>query len=159
MPVRKPRGRWVPLLIGVIIGIVLINIGVSLSVLKRLEKKAGTPIRGIFLPHLFHPSFTLKDSRLNWQGQFQILSGTFRVRYDPWFFFRAQRLRTQIEGWDVAVQFSGELAQSQGLGEALIDHVQADFAFSGKRTPEIFLLDVRSPQLQFHLMKERAKAG
>lgn len=151
---RLFRGRWIfPLAGGLALG-GLLNCGISFVALKRLEKKAGAPIRGTFLPYPFLPRFTLKNSSLNWQGRFQVLSGTVHVRYDPSFLLPGWKFRTRISGRDLGVRFSGDLAVSQGISEVKVDRAEADFAFFEKGEPEIFLFDVQSPQLRFHLVKE-----
>jgi hypothetical protein len=136
----------------------LANVGVSFFALKRLEKKAQAPIQGTFLPDLLRPSFILKDPHLDWQGRFQVSSGTFYVEYDPLFLLPGRRFRTQIEGKDLSVRLLGELAESQGLTEVRIDRVEADLAFARKGPPEVFVFKVESPQLQFHL-SERENAA
>lgn len=129
----------------------LFNIGTSFFALKRLERKAEAPLQGTFIPDLFQPSFTLKDPRLDWQGRFQVLSGTIHVEYDPWFLIPGRKFRTQIEGRDLSVKLTGDLAESQGITDVKIDRVQADVAFARKGPPELFFFDVESPELQFHL--------
>lgn len=151
---RLFRGRWIFLLAGGLALVGLLNCGIGFLALKRLEKKAGAPIRGTFLPYPFLPRFVLKNSSLNWQGRFQVLSGTVHVRYDPFFLLPGWRFRTRISGWNLAVRFSGDLAASQGISEVKVDWAEADFAFFEKGDPEIFLFDVQSPQIHFHVVKE-----
>lgn len=129
---------------------VFVNAGTGFWALKRLERKAGTPIRGTFLPHLFQPAFTLKDPDLAWQKRFQVLSGSIRIHYNPLSLLPGRKFRIQIGGQNLTLRLGDEWARSQGLSEVKIERFQADFAFSDKEDPEIFLLDVQSPQLQFH---------
>ncbi len=130
---------------------VLVNTGTGLWALKRLERKAGTPIQGAFLPHLLQPAFTLKGLNVAWQKRFQVLSGSLRVHYDPLSLLPGRKFRVQIGGRDLTVRLGDEGAASEGLSEVKIERVDGDFAFSDKDDPEIFLLDVQSPELQFHL--------
>ena len=136
---------------------VLVNTGTGLWALKRLERKAGTPIRGIFLPHLLQPAFTLRDPNIAWQKRFQVLSGRVRVHYDPLSLLPGRKFRVQIGGQDLTVRLGDEWAASEGLSEVKIERVDLDFAFSDKEDPEIFLLDVQSPQLQFHFGEKEAE--
>lgn len=147
---RQLWGRWLAFSIWGAALVTLINTGTGLWTLKRLEKKAGAPIRGTFFPHLFRPAFTLKNPNLAWQKRFQLLSGTVRVHYDPLSLLPGRKLRVQIGGQDLVVHLGDEWAKSQGLSRVKIKRVRADFAFSDQEDPEIFLLDVDSPQLQFH---------
>ena len=143
--------RWFSTLAGGILLVFLFNTATGFIALKRLEKKSGSKIRGSFIPHLFFPAFTLKNSNLNWQDRFEVLSGTVRVRYNPIFFFPGGKLRVQMKGHDLSVKLSGELALSQGLSEVKVDTVEADLALPEKGTPEIFLFDIQSPELKFHI--------
>ena len=125
--------------------------------LKRLEKKAGAPIRGTFIPHVLFPAFTLKNASFDWQGRFQVVSGTVEVRYNPLFLIPGQKFRVWIEARKLPVRFSGGLAESQGFSRATLEHVVADMAFPHKGSPEIFLLDIHSPEMTFRLVKEPGK--
>lgn len=151
---RRRRGRVFILLASGLLFLGLLNTGVSFLALKRLEAKAGAPIQGFFLPHLFQPVFTLRDVRFDWQGRFQVVSGRVAVRYYPFFLFPGARLRTQIVGEDLEVKLTHEFAQAQGISNVSVDRVEADLVFSRDPTPEIFLFDVRSPQIQLYLKKE-----
>ncbi len=148
------RSRSVSLFLGGAVLIALLNCGVSLVALKRLEKKAGAPIRGTFLPQPFFPGFTLKNSRLNWQDRFEVLSGNIHASYDPFSLLPGRKFRVRIGGRDLTVRFSGDLAESQGISEVRVDRAEADFAFFKKGDPEIYFFDVESPQLHFHVVKE-----
>ena len=148
------RGRWFLLISGGVALIALLNVTVGFLALKRLEKKAGAPIQGTFRPRLFFPSFTLENSHLDWQGRFQVLSGTVRVAYDPFFLLPGWKFRTRIEGRNLAVRFAGELAASQGVSETQVNRVEADLAFLDKGPPEVFKFVVQSPEFQFNLVKE-----
>lgn len=154
---RRFLGRWLALVIWGAVLVTLINTGTGFWALKRLERKAGTPIRGTFFPHFFQPAFTLKDPNVGWQKRFQLLSGNIQVHYDPLSLFPGRKFRVQIGGRDLTVRFGDEWAKSQGLSEVKIDRVQADFAFSDQEDPEIFLLDVQSPELQFHFGEKKAE--
>jgi hypothetical protein len=145
------KGEWLLYVAGAILLTGLANVGAGVFVLKRLERKAEAPIQGTFLPDLFRPSFTVKNSKLDWQGRFQILKGTFYVQYDPLFLLPGRKFRTQIQGENLEVRLLGELAKSQGLQEVQIDRVEADLAFVRKGAPEILYFDIDSPQLQIHL--------
>ena len=133
--------------------LLLLNVGIDFWVLRRLERKAQAPIRGVLIPHFFLPSFSLLNPSLDWRGRFQILSGKISVQYDPLFTLRNQKLRTRVTGQNLTVRFSHELALTGGLSEAKVERAEADFAFSREGPPEIFLLEVRSPQINFHLAR------
>lgn len=148
------RGRWASFVLGAVALGVFANTGLGIAALKRLEKKAGAPIRGTFVPHLVHAAFTLKNPRINWQERFEVTSGTFRVHYDPLFLLPGHKFRAKVEGQNLEVRLFGELATSQGLAELKVDKVVADFAFFVKGPPEIFLFDVQSQQMSFRLVKD-----
>lgn len=151
------RGRWImALAVGLLLS-ALLNAGLGFVALKKLEKKAGAPIRGIFLPHFLQPAFTVKDPKLDWQGRFQVLSGSLRVRYDPLFLVPGWKFRVQVEGRELAVSLGGELAESQGLKDVKVDRFEADFALPGEGDPEIFLFNIESPQIHFRLAKQGKK--
>ena len=134
--------------------IVLLNTGGGLWTLKKLEKKAGAPIKGTFLPHLLRPAFSLQNVRLGWQDRFRILTGDLEVRYDPLSLLTGRKLRVSIQGYRLRVQLFGDLLKSQGLSEAHLDKVDADIAFSEHGEPEIYLFRVQSPELQFNLIEK-----
>ncbi len=146
-----------------IILIVLLNTGTGLWALKRLEKKAGTPIEGSFIPHLFKPAFTLTNAKLSWQDRFEVLSGTVKVRYDPLSVVVARRFRIQVEGRDLKVHFlKGMSFAFEHPGDVKIDYVAADFALADKKSPEIFALNIHSPEIEFHFAEKdrnEVKAG
>lgn len=145
---------WIfPFLAGVLL-IAALNTAAGYWVLKRLEIKAGAPLHADFLPHLWRPAFTLRNSRLEWQKDFEVQSGTIEVRYDFWSLVPGKRLRTQIKGFNLEVRLSKALAESQGVEEVRIERIEADLAFSRRGPPEIFHLDIQSPELQFRLVKE-----
>lgn len=141
-------------LIGGAVLIYCLNAGMGVLALKKLETKAGARISGVFLPHAFQPSFTLKDPQLKWQDRFQVTSGTVKVQYDPLFLLPGHVFRVRIWGRELGVKLFGELIESQGLSEMVVTRVDADLAFARGKNPEIFLLDIRSPELQFLLAKE-----
>jgi len=145
--------RWVFLALGTMLLAVVVNPLAGWLALKKLERKAGAPIRGSFYPHLLFPAFSLKNASFNWQGRFQVRSGTVEVRYDPFSLLPAQKFRARIEARDLPVSFSGELAASQGFSQLNVDRVTADLAFFEKGSPEIFLFDVRSREMTFRLAK------
>jgi hypothetical protein len=142
------------LLIGSFVLVLGLNPLAGYLVLKRLEKKAGAPIQGKFVPSFVLPAFTLKNSSFDWQGRFRVVSGTVRVRYNPFFLIPGQKLRVQLVGEKLPVRFSGELAASEGFSEMTVEHAVADFAIADKGPPEIYLLDIRSPEMTFRLAKE-----
>ncbi|MBI2167103.1 MAG: hypothetical protein HYU34_02525 [Candidatus Omnitrophica bacterium] len=147
-------GRWIlPFLAGLVL-IAALNTASGYWVLKRLEAKAGAPFRAVFLPHLWRPAFTLKNSRLQWQKDFEVQSGTIEVRYDFGSLLSGQGWRTRIRGTDLKVRLSKALAESQGVEEVRIERVEADLAFSRTGPPEIFNFGIQSPELQFRLVKE-----
>ena len=131
-----------------------LNVAIGFAALKRLERKAGGPIRGSFLPYPLVPVFVLKNSNFDWDGRFRVISGQVVVRYDPFFLIPGRKFRVRITGRDLRVLFSGELAESQGVSEVKMDRVEVDFAFFDRGSPEIFLFDVQSRQIKFHLVKE-----
>lgn len=133
---------------------VFLNAGGGFWALKRLERKAGTPIRGTFLPLLFQPAFALKNVNAAWKDRFQVVSGNLWVHYDPLSLLPGRSLRIQVEGSDLKVRLSGDLLQSHGLSELRVEHVRADFALSDEGEPEIFLFEVDSPELQFHFAEK-----
>ena len=150
----KAAGRvFLLILLGSVLGSAT-NTVLGFVVLKRLEKKSGAPIKGQFVPHLFAPSFSLKQAKVEWQKRFRVDSGTFTVRYDPLSVLPGRKLRTWIEGRDLEARLFGELAESEGFSDVRIDRVRADLAFFRKGPPEIFAFDVQSPQIQFHMTKE-----
>lgn len=146
-----------------IILIVLLNTATGLWALKRLEKKAGTPIEGTFLPHLLKPAFTLKNARLCWQDRFEVLSGTLKARYDPLSVVVGKRFRVQLEGRDLNVHLMKGLAFARAHpADIRLDYVTADFALTDKKDPEIFALNVNAPEIQFHFVEKsinEVKAG
>lgn len=123
--------------------------------LKKLERKAGAPIQGFFLPHVILPAFTLRDARVDWQRRFRVVSGTLQVRYDPFsLIIPGRKFQVSIEATNLPVQFAGDLAASQGFSRVTVDRVAVDLAFFEKGNPEIYLLDVRSKEMTFRLVKE-----
>jgi len=151
---RVFAGRWIFLISWGVLLVALLNAGAGFWALKRLERKARTPIRGHFLSHLIQPAFTLRNPSLAWKERLQVLSGTVWVHYDPLSLIFGQKFRVQIGGEDLTVRFVNEWAESQGLGEVRLDRIQADFAFSDQEDPEIFSLHVDSPELQFHFSEK-----
>lgn len=151
---RRFFGRLLLYLLWGVLWVFLLNAGAGLWTLKRLEKKSGTPIRGRFFPHLFRPAFTLKEAKGAWQNRFELFSGTLSVHYDPLSLLPGRKLRVQVEGQGLMVRLGEEWAQAQGLSEVKINGVRLDFAFASQGDPEIFLLDVRSPELQFYFGKK-----
>ena len=149
--------RWALYLGGGIFLAGFLNAGVGFVALKRLEKKAGAPIRGRFLPHLYEPAFTLKNPNLEWRGRFQVSSGTLRVHYDPLFLLPGRKFRARIEGQNLRGRLFGALAESQGVSEVTVHHVEVDFAFSKSKTPEIFSFHIQSPELQFQLIQKETE--
>ena len=146
--------RWLLFLAWGILLTALINAGVGFWALKRLEKNAGTTIRGIFLPHLIRPAFTLKNSQVSWRARFRVDSGDLRVQYDPLSVFSGGKLRVRVQGTDLRVHLLGEWAVSQGVSEVRVDSIDADFALPERGAPEIFRFDVNSPELQFNLVEK-----
>lgn len=143
--------RWILALVWALALTGMLNAGTGLWALKRLEKKAGTPIRGTFLPHFLHPAFTLRNVELSWQGRFEVLSGTVRIHYHPLAVLVGRRFRVQMEGSNLVVRFLQDSAfPGVHLSEVPIGSLTADFAVSQRKTPEIFALDVHSPELEFH---------
>jgi len=132
----------------------LLNAGGGFWALKKLEKKAGTPIQGTFLPHLFRPAFTLQDARLSWQNRFQVLSGDIGVRYDPLSLFPGRKFHVYIKATGLRVRLFQDLLESQGLAEIGVEEAKAELAFSREGPPEIFLFNVQSPELRFNLVKK-----
>lgn len=154
--------RWLLALAWGLALIGILNAGTGFWALKRLEKKAGAPIRGTFLPHLFQPVFTLKNARLSWQNRFEILSGSVRVQYDPVSVLVSRKFRIQVAGSDLEVRFLKELVFSGGRSQVKIDMLAADFAISDRKTPEVFRLEIHSPEMEFHFAEKdgnRVKAG
>ncbi|MBI4115813.1 MAG: hypothetical protein HY447_04465 [Candidatus Omnitrophica bacterium] len=153
---RLPGGRFFAYIGAAALGVALLNTGTSFLALKKLEKKAGTPIQGILIPHFLSPSFTLKNPRINWQNRFEVISaGNLEARYDP-LFLLGRKFRVQVKGSDLAVRLEGALAESQGLSEAHVDEVTADFALPRKGDPEIFSFQLHSPELQFQLAEKKS---
>lgn len=150
---RSPLARWLASFAGVVLFVGVLNAAAGLLTLKRLEKKAGAPIHGTFIPHLIQSAFTLKDPSFDWQDRFQISSGTLVIHYEPLSILPGRPFRTQIRGRDLGVRLYGELAASQGFSQVRIDFVEADLVFSRGKTPEIYLLHIQSPQIRFHLVK------
>lgn len=132
----------------------LLNAGGGWWALKKLERKTGTPIEGTFLPHLFRPAFTLKNSRLAWQDRFQVLSGDVNVSYDPLSLLGRRKFRVQIRGSNLKVRLFADLLESGGLSEASVDEVYADIAFSKQGPPEIYSFQIQSPELRFNLVEK-----
>ncbi len=155
--------QWVFALSWGLILIVLLNTGTGLWALKRLEKKAGTPIAGSFRPHFFKPAFTLKDAKLSWQDRFEVLSGTVKVQYDPLSVVAGRRFRIQVEGSNMKVHFlKGPAFAMAHPTDVKIDYVAADFALTDKKNPEIFALNINSPEIEFHFSekdKNEVKTG
>ena len=147
--------RWILALLWVLVLTVLLNTVTGFWALKRLERKAGTPIRGTFLPDFLKPSFTLKNAHLSWQNRFEVLSGTVRVRYSPVTVLVGKKFRIQLEGTGLRVRLLQESAFA-GIphSEIQADHVTADFALSNHKTPEIYGLDIHSPELEFHFAEK-----
>ena len=148
------RGRWLLFLLWGIALIGMMNAGTGYWALKRLERKAGAPIRGTFLPHLFQPVFDLKNARVSWQDRFEVLSGTVRVRYNPLSVLVRRRFRIQVDGSDLEVRVLKALSFSGGRSQMKIDSLAADFAISSGKTPEIFRLEIHSPEMKFHFAEK-----
>lgn len=148
------QGRWISLLLGGAVALAFLNAGAGFVALKKLEKKAGAPVRGIFLPYFCLPIFRLKDPKFDWQGLFQVQSGSIQVRYDPFFLIPGWKFRVRITGGDLRVRLSGKLAEEQGFSEIKVDRVVADFALRDEGPPEVYWFDVQSKQMQFRLAKE-----
>lgn len=149
------RVRWVQVVMSAMLGVASLNMGLSFWVMKRLEKKAGSPIQATFLPDVFYPSFTLKNIHLHWQDRFQVLSGTLHVQYNPLSLFTSRKLRVQIEGSNLTTQLLGEFAESQGISRAEVDRAKIDFALGDQGPPDVFLLEVHSPQLEFQMGEKK----
>ena len=146
--------RWIALVGGGILLAMAFNPLAGWVAFKKLERKAGAPIRGTFLPYVLFPAFSLKNASFDWQGRFQVRSGTVEVRYDPFSLLPGRKFRALIKARDLPVNLSGELAASQGLSRLKVDQVTADLAFFEKGSPEIFLFDIRSKEMTFRLAKE-----
>lgn len=146
--------RWSFLVTGGILLVVSLNPLAGWVAFKKLERKAGAPVRGTFLPYFLVPVFRLENASFDWQGRFRVHSGTIEVRYDPFSLFPGRKFRARIEAKDLPVSFSGELAASQGLRRLNVEQVTADLAFFDKGPPEIFLFDVRSKEMTFRLARE-----
>lgn len=150
-------GRWLlPFLAGVVF-LTVWNAAAGFWVLKRLEKRAETPLHGRFLPHPLDFAFTLQEVRLDWKEEFTVLSGTVRVQYDFASLVPGKKLRTRIRGRDLVVRLRRERAEFGGLGEVRINEVNADLAFPRKGPPEIYHFEVRSPELEFRLAREAGR--
>lgn len=137
-----------------IILVIFLNAGIGFWALKKIEKKAGTPIRGVFLPHLLAPAFTIQNPSLTWQDRFQLLSGHLHVQYDPLSLLPGRELRIQVRGTGLKVRLLGKWSEREGLGDMQVEQVEGDFAFSEKGPPEIFLFNVQSPELNFNLLQK-----
>ena len=153
MTLKSIALRWFSFLIWIALLAFGLNTGLGFWAMKRLEKKAGSSFQGTFIPHFLRPAFTLKNPQLVWQDRFQLVSGDLSVQYDPLSLF-GRKLRVQVKGSDLNVRLFGDLIKSQGLSEAEVEKVEADFAFSDHGPPEIFLFNLRSPQLHFNLMEK-----
>ena len=147
--------QWLFALAWIVMLTALLNIGTGLWALKRLEKKAGTPIHGVFVPHLFQPSFTLKNASLTWQNRFKVVSGTFLVRYHPLPVLVGRSFRVQVSGSGLGVRILENSALS-GVhpSEIKVERFNADFTVSPRKTPEIFSLNVQSPELEFNFAEK-----
>ena len=152
---RLVWGRWILTLLWAVVLIAFLNVGLGFWALKRIERKAGTAIHGDFLPDLFEPAFTLRNAKLVWQDRFEVLSGVVRVRYNPLSIVRVVKFRFQVTGSDLDVRFLKE-ATFSGLhpSKVQIEHITADLAFLRGKTPEIFSLEIHSPELDFHFSEK-----
>lgn len=151
---RLLSGRWLFFIAWGALLLVLLNTGIGFWTLKRLERKARTPIQGIFLPHLMRPAFTLKNSNLAWRDRFTVLSGRLDVQYDPASSLFSRKLRVQVSGKEIILRLGEKWAGMEGLGEVKVDRFEADFAISDSGDPEIFSLNVNSPELEFHFSEK-----
>ena len=152
---RLGWGRWILTLLWAVILIAFLNAGLGFWALKRIERKAGTPIHGDFFPNLFEPAFTLRNAKLVWRDRFEVLSGVIRVRYNPLSVVRGRKFRVQVTGSDLDVRLLKEMTFS-GLhpSEVQIERITADLAFLRGKTPEIFSLEIHSPELEFHFSEK-----
>ncbi len=150
---RRVSG-WLYSFLAAVLFIGGLNAASGFWVLKRLERRAHTPIRGEFFPSFLNLAFTLKNPELDWRGDFQVLSGKVRVEYDLLSLVPGRRLRVRVKGEELGVRFPNQLAGSAEMREVKINQVHAHLAFSKEGPPEIFLLKVDSPELRFHLVKE-----
>ncbi len=149
------RGQWLFALGWIIFLTALLNMGTGLWALKRLEKKAGTRIHGTFIPYLLQPAFTLKNASLTWQNRFTVVSGTFFVRYHPLSVLAGRSFRVQVNGSGLVVRLL-ENSALPGVhpSEIKVDRFDTDFTVSPRKVPEIFSLNVQSPELEFNFSEK-----
>lgn len=140
-----------------VLAVAVLNSGVGYLALKRLEKKAGAPIQGDFRPSPFLSSFVLRNSRFRWKTLLEIHSGTLSVRYDPLFLVPGRRLRVEIQGEGLTGKLLGKWAEREGVSEVRIEHLEADLAFGRGGPPEIYLIDVKAREFQFHFGEKEQK--
>lgn len=140
------------LLIWGVICVTLLNAGAGFWVLKKLEKKAGAPIHGRFIPHVFQPVFSFKGPQFSWEGRFEVFSGSLRVRYDPLSLFPGRKMRIHVWGEDLKVRLFDKLLESQP-SEVVVNRAESELEIPRKGAPEIFFLEIDSPQIDFHIKR------
>lgn len=136
---------------GALAVIALLNTGGGFLVLKSLERRAGAPIHGRYIPQLVSSAFSVHRLKLGWRGEFQVTDGTVRVRYDflSWVFRRV--LRVRLKGTHLKVRFQSERLPFPTGREFQIDRIDATFNFRPKGPPEIVSFQLDSPELKFQL--------
>lgn len=153
-PFWRRIAGWLNAFLAAALFVGCLNVASGFWVLKRLERRAKTPIRGEFFPAFLNFAFTLEKLQLDWRGDFQVISGKVRVEYDLLSLVPGRRLRVRIRGEGLGVRLPNPLAESAGTREVKISRVDLEIAFSKEGPPEIYLLKVDSPELQFNLVKE-----
>ena len=120
---------------------------------RRLEMK----IEGKFIPMPFAPVFYLKDSHFEWNGKVRFESGDLKIQYNPFFLLAGGGIHVRLEGKNLQVRLLGDWAKMQGVEQAAIENLEADFSLGKKGLSEVYFVDVRSRAFQFKLKKSDNK--
>ena len=124
----------------------------SFWVREEMSRRTKIKIQGRFEPLFFLPVFYLKDVHLEWSGKVAAHSGDLRIEFDPFFFLRPD-LRVKLSSQNLSVTFLGDWAKNQGVRSTELKVFEADLALGREGIREIYSLEARSPEFQFHLEK------
>ena len=120
---------------------------------RQLQHRLDIKIEGNFIPMPFVPVFYLKDAHFEWRGRLRFENGDLKVCYNPFSFFAGRGIRIQLKGKKLDVRLLGDWAKMQGVEQASIEKLEADFSLGKKGLSEIYSVDVQSKAFQFRLKK------
>ena len=124
-------------------------------VFRRLEKKLDIQIQGGFAPVMFAPVFYLKKARFEWNRKVRFENGDLKAEYNPFSFFSPEGMRIRLSGKNLDVRLLGDWAAMQGVEQAHLEKLEADFSLGRKGLNEIYYLQVESNAFRFHIEKSK----